>query len=249
MADELKRIGDLASPVRLPTGEALRADLAAPPLTKADLVTAAARLVEGSVAANDSAIEHRLAQVIGGRPRFEIVMRYPNEGEVRALVVSVHRPPGITAEGIAKARRLMAQAMAPLPPADILKAITRVMLSTAKRASDATDTRAQGAVYADHLSGYPADVALEALYHPWHFWPTWGELHERCERMVCRRRAVKLAVDAWQPWSAADERAHLATCARHADGLAWDRRYTDPDGSSEAAEAAAAFRGQLAEMG
>ena len=139
--------------------------------------------------------------------------------------------------------------MAPMHPGKLVERLTRLMTITAKRAGSEADVRSQLAVYAEELAAYPADVATAALNHAWHWWPTWAELRERCERAVSRRRSILRIIEGWEPWSDEDERRHLQAAFDNAHFDIGRYRRSDPDLSSAAAEARGAFEAMLAEMG
>jgi hypothetical protein len=106
---------------------------------------------------------------------------------------------GCTAVGdgdYAAAAARMPNFFTPAPRKQVEAWLAELSVITARqRASDFEDELRLEA-HATRLSAFPADVVRYAtLVHPWHFWPTWEELKEVCERLVTPRRAMLTALE------------------------------------------------------
>lgn len=210
---------------------------------------AAGRLMERKPAENQIAIEGKLAKIAGAPLVVEVAWRHPEGDKAYEMVTKLTRPRGITAEQIASMVSTIELGMAPAPITSIAAELTRLAMLTASRAGEGREPDAKLAAYAEELRAYPADAVLQVLRSgEWRFFPAWAELKTRLDRICHRRRRLLEIIRGWKPWGLADEIAHLERCA---DRARWDARTladSDPDRSSAAAEACAAFEDQVARL-
>ena len=86
--------------------------------------------------------------------------------------------------------------MIPAPNRNIEEWIARLSVITAKRKDDQFSEELRIMEYTDRLSRYPADVVRAVLLeNTYKFFPTWDELHRKCEELTSPRRQMISALD------------------------------------------------------
>ena len=85
--------------------------------------------------------------------------------------------------------------MCPAPVRAIEGWLAELSVIVAKRQDDEFGEELRIAAYSSRLSEYPADVVRTVLLKDtYKFWPTWEELHRRCEQLTGPRRNMIAAL-------------------------------------------------------
>lgn len=132
--------------------------------------------------------------------------------------------------------------MSPAAPGQVEDWISALHSVTVGQRKSEDTTELAFDIYVTTLGRYPADVAREAcsslMVSKW--FPTLGEVIDRCDKLVSSRREMLASLEGWKPETEkqrlereADDWLDAAYKADH-DKVALARR--DPDAASEAAE-------------
>lgn len=99
-------------------------------------------------------------------------------------------------ESIASALRDLRNFMTPATPRQIEGWIARMSVVTAKRKDDDFSEELRIMEYSSRLAIYPADVVHHVLIKDtYKFFPTWDELHKRCEALTSPRAHMIAALE------------------------------------------------------
>lgn len=209
----------------------------------------AARLCKGSPEQNDALMLAKLSSGLNADLVIEKRSTFSEDGEmVGVAVADVQRPQGITQTQIDQALTVVRLSLVPPPEKAVADELARLRLKTACRPGETEDIAARSALYAAELRAYPADVALTVLRQRWKWFPAWSELRVELDRLSAPRRALERIVSSWRPWTNDEERAHLEGIIVRAKRDAEYYRWSNPEKSSECAQAADAFSDKLAEI-
>ncbi len=92
---------------------------------------------------------------------------------------------------------LVDRAMSSAPSQVLRRELVRLRLSTKSRAEDATEMAMMISIYEEEMSGFPADVAIEAtryLGRTETFWPSLSALRERMQYTAHKRNALRRVI-------------------------------------------------------
>lgn len=197
---------------------------------------AAARLLEASPAANDKSVISAIEAAIGQKLVIKSNSLFSeSDPELNAVIIdSVKRPPMITNEALARIKTIITLSIVPASEKTLTNELARLRTITAGRADDRAELAAKAAIYLSELPAYPADVAIEALRHPWKWFPAWGELQAILERLSQPRKALYRAISSWKPWTVADERKRLEEAIEKATFDAKFYAWRDPGRAEKA---------------
>lgn len=101
----------------------------------------------------------------------------------------------MTAEDRAEAAQTVEAFFAPLPHAELAKELAALKVTTSTRNYSQDDLDLQMAVYAEALSEYPADCAVQAIRRPRQWFPPLADILEVADRLSELRQRLRTALN------------------------------------------------------